>query len=639
VIYLNALSASLTTSASPTKWFSTSMPGALVTGTSGADWLSAPDALATLKGGAGDDTYFIWDGNITITEDAWNGIDTVQSWAGRTMLSAYVENLQLMQGNQRGIGNALDNILTGSAGDDTLDGGAGNDVLIGGTGADAFVINRGNGSDVIFDFQPSADTVRLQGYGLFSFAAVKAATSQTGADTTIALGGGEKLVLRNTLASSLTARDFWLPVDPLHFGMTQTFADEFNSFSGSASGIGTTWKTTYKINDQQRTLSTNKEAEYYSDASVGVNPFSIGNGILDITAAPGSNPLGLAYNSGAITTAKSFAQVYGYFEARAQLPAGQGFWPAFWLLPADGTWPPEIDIFEVLGNNPTTAYCSLGSSVGNSTTFKVNYLPDLSTGFHTFGLSWQADMIRWFIDGNEVAEIATPAVMNKPMYMLLNLAVGDTGSWPGKYDPSMPTAHMLVDYVRAWQYGESSVTGPNDVAAFGGVYTLKSDGVSDLYDFSRSTLALSMDASGLSTAGTHTVWGGPLGSTVRGGPGTLNFSGGSGNDTFIFGSGLSRVQGGAGNDTFVLIKSGLASGDQIIDFHLDLGTGAEHDALRLLGFSAAAHLDFVSMTIGTGGTSAQQIYRLVDGDYASPNLLIQTTNGTGRLSTLDYQFG
>lgn len=631
MIYLNATGASLSTSASPTRWYSSSLPGAVVNGSGAADWLSASDRGATLLGGTSDDTYAIWDNGITITELAWAGIDTVQSWAGFTRLGANVENLQLMQGNQSGVGNALNNILAGSANGDTLDGGAGNDVLIGGDGADAFVIGRGNGSDVIVDFQPGTDTIRLQEYAFFSFAAVRAAMTQTGADTTIALGGGEKLVLRNTLASSLTARDFWLPVDPLHLGMTQSFSEEFDSFSASASGIGTTWKTTYKIYDQLRTLSTNKEAEYYSDISVGVDPFSLADGVLDITAAPGNNPLGLAYNSGLITTARSFAQLYGYFEARVALPAGQGFWPAFWLLPADGTWPPEIDIFEVLGNSPTTAYASVHSTTAGNTTFKVNYLPDLSAGFHTYGLSWQADMIRWYIDGNEVAEMATPADMNKPMFMLLNLAVGDTGSWAGQYDPSLPTGHMQIDYVRAWQYGSGLVTGPDDVAAFGGVYTLNADGVSDLYDFSRATVALSMDASGLPAAGTHTVRGSPLGSVVRGGPGNVNFAGGAGDDTFVFGSGLSRAKGGDGNDTFVIIKSGLASGNQIIDFHLDLGDGGEHDSLQLVGFSAAARLEFVALS------GAAQVYRVVDGDYISPNLLIQVLNG-GRLGGLDYQF-
>ncbi|MFC7475392.1 family 16 glycosylhydrolase [Dankookia sp. GCM10030260] len=633
MIHLNALSRPLATSASPTNWYSSTLPGATVTGGGGADWLSATDPAALLQGGAGDDTYAVWDNRIAIVEAAAGGIDTVQSWAGRQVLPAHVENLQLMRGAQSGLGNALDNILTGSAGADSLDGGAGNDVLTGGAGPDAFTIVRGNGSDAITDFAPGTDTIRLQGHALFSFAAVRAAMTQTGADTTIALGGGEKLVLRNTLASSLTARDVWLPADPQHFGMTQTFAEEFDSFSASASGLGTTWKTTYKINDQLRTLSSNKEAQYYSDASVGVDPFSLAGGVLDIAAAPGSNPLGLPYNSGLITTARSFAQRYGYFEARVDLPAGKGFWPAFWLLPADGTWPPEIDIFEVLGDNTTTAYATLRSTSAANTTFRVNDLPDLSAGFHTFGLSWQADTIRWFIDGQAVAEAATPADMHIPMYLLLNLAVGDAGSWPGQYAPGMPTGHMQIDYVRAWQYGGGTVTGPGDVAAFGGSHTLKADGVSDLYDFSRAAVTLTMDASGLSTAGTHTIWGSPLGSLVRGGPGNVNFAGGIGDDTFVFGNGLSRVKGGGGNDSFVIIKGGLVTGDLIIDFHLNRDDGGEHDTLRLLGFGSDARLEFVA------GSGTIQTYQVVDGDQVSGKLQIQIANGSGHLGSLDVVFG
>jgi hypothetical protein len=186
-------------------------------------------------------------------------------------------------------------------------------------------------------------------------------------------------------------------------------------------------------------------------------------------------------------------------------------------------------------------------------------------------------------------------------------------------------------------YGISMVTGPGDVAAFGGKYTLSADRVSDTYDFSASKVALTMDASGLSTAGTHTVKGGPLGSLVRGGPGTVNFTGGIGEDTFIFGSGLSRVAGGGGNDTFVVFKGGLLAGDGIMDFRLNLSDGGEHDTLQLSGFSTAARLDFVSSSVTAAGT--MQAYRVVDGDYVSPNLLIQVTGTSARLGSLDYHFG
>ncbi|WP_431272866.1 hypothetical protein [Dankookia sp. P2] len=66
---------------------------------------------------------------------------------------------------------------------------------------------------------------------------------------------------------------------------------------------------------------------------------------------------------------------------------------------------------------------------------------------------------------------------------------------------------------------------------------------------------------------------------------------------------------------------------------MDLSDGNEHDTLQLVGFSAAAHLDFISVS----GTT--QTYRIVDGDYVSQGLLIQVANGSGRLGILDYHFG
>ncbi|KQP77422.1 hypothetical protein ASF60_22940 [Methylobacterium sp. Leaf113] len=407
---------------------------------------------AVLKGGAGDDTYHIWQSSDQVVEAPGGGVDTVIiAWRDYT-LPDNVENLSFSNAKS-GTGNSLNNVLIGDGGAQTLNGKAGNDILTGRGGADIFVIAKGEGSDVITDFASGVDKVRLEGVNLHSFAELKMAASQVGSNTVIALGGGETLTLQNVALTNLKAGDFALPADPSHPGMSLSFSDEFNALSASANGNGTVWKSALGIGSEYRTLGSNNEAQYYSDKSVGTNPFSVSNGVLSITAAPDhdGNPLDLAYTSGVLTTAKSFAQTYGYFEIRAELPAGQGMWPAFWMLNADGTGTTELDVMEFLGHDKDTAYASVHSTVaGQRLTSTPVQTADLTEGFHTFGVDWQKDTLEWYIDGAKVAELATPADMHKPMYMLVNLAVGDTGSWPGKYDASMPTTQLNVDYVRVW---------------------------------------------------------------------------------------------------------------------------------------------------------------------------------------------
>jgi beta-glucanase (GH16 family) len=230
--------------------------------------------------------------------------------------------------------------------------------------------------------------------------------------------------------------------------LTLTLDDEFSSFTSSPDGSSGLWRTSLKNGD--RTLAPNGEEEYYADSSVGVNPFSDQNGVLDVQATPGSNPLGLPYNSGAITTEDSFNQLYGYFEIDAELPAGQGLWPAFWMIPANGSWPPELDAFEVLGNNPSELYFSTHSGVQPSETIPIA-VANTSSGFNLYGVMWSPQTVSLYINNIEVASMPTPPDMDIPMYLEANLAVG--GYWPG--DPNASTvfpANMLVNYIRAYAY-------------------------------------------------------------------------------------------------------------------------------------------------------------------------------------------
>ena len=232
------------------------------------------------------------------------------------------------------------------------------------------------------------------------------------------------------------------------------FDEEFNTFSSSVDGKTGTWMTTYPYGGESaNTLPSNGEGEYYGSAASGSNsPFSLSNGILNITAskAPaGSNPYGLPYTSGLITTDGSYSQTYGYFEVSAKLPAGAGLWPAFWMLPVAVHDNTELDVFEMLGSSPSTIYSSThGPTGGVSQQLSV---PDTSTAFHTYGVDWEPSTVTFYMDGAKVASTPTPASMNQPMYMLLNLAVGGSTSWPGA--PNAATAFpstMQIDYVRAY---------------------------------------------------------------------------------------------------------------------------------------------------------------------------------------------
>ena len=437
-----------------------------------SNWIISPGGGSTLIGGDQRRHVLCRRSDDIVIAAPNSGINTIVSWTSTYTLPANVQNLFLQSGSGGiGVGNNLNNLLVAEGSSNyTLVAGTGNDVMIGngsgdpqydiGAGSTTFVIAKGDGNDVIANFRNGIDVVRLNNFtNLTSLAAVQAAMTQVGADVVLNLGGGQTLTFRNETIANFHATDFMLPA--YLPGMSLRFDDEFNSFVSSPTGTQG-WMT--QGGAYWRTLSGNNEAEYYSDSSVGVNPFSDSNGVLTITAAPGSNPLGLPYNSGIITTEKSFNFEYGLVEVSAKLPAGAGLWPAIWLLPSSLGWPPEIDIMEMLGNDPTMIYASTHSGSTNISSRLPVYVGDTTQSFHTYGLDWEPNTITWYFDGNAIRTVATPSDMHQPMYLLINLAVGGAGSWPGPpTSASEFPAQMSIDYVHI--YGSSATTAVSGTAA------------------------------------------------------------------------------------------------------------------------------------------------------------------------------
>lgn len=162
---------------------------------------------------------------------------------------------------------------------------------------------------------------------------------------------------------------------------------------------------------------------------------------------------GFPFTSGMVDSHEKFSQRHGWFEARMQLPAGKGMWPAFWLLPVTYQWPPEIDIMEHKGRIADRIWMTLHLPQPGTwrpqSTGREYAGPDFTAGMHTFAVEWKPDALRWYVDGVQRFETRQPTP-DVAMYVILNLAVG--GDWDGAPDAAtvFPAA-LLVDWVRVYR--------------------------------------------------------------------------------------------------------------------------------------------------------------------------------------------
>ena len=133
-------------------------------GGAGDDFLGDGAGADTLSGGKGNDIYSLIDGSNKLVELAGQGIDTVRSDVDfdLTANGANIENLELYAAASFGMGNALDNLITGNVNNDTLIGTAGDDLLIGGKGSD--FMDGGAGDDA-YEIDIASDAVNDSGGG------------------------------------------------------------------------------------------------------------------------------------------------------------------------------------------------------------------------------------------------------------------------------------------------------------------------------------------------------------------------------------------------------------------------------------------------------------------------------------------
>jgi hypothetical protein len=249
--------------------------------------------------------------------------------------------------------------------------------------------------------------------------------------------------------------------------------------SGQPVGPGGTWRISFSDGFNGSALDSSKwnygfgwGSPYSSAFMECTSPtqVSVGGGLLTITPknAPGncgrSDGYG-KYTSGAIQTKNKFSQQFGYFEVRMKGAQGSGFNSAFWGKRADESWPPEIDVVEILGKNKRYYHTVHHKSPYNNDKWDSgsNFAAfDPTAGFHTYGVEWSPTFIKWYVDGKLVKEFkdytdGTPSVMKmingQAFYWMLNLHIG-INNWPDMGIPDSTTnwsSTMQVDWVRIWK--------------------------------------------------------------------------------------------------------------------------------------------------------------------------------------------
>ena len=168
--------------------------------------------------------------------------------------------------------------------------------------------------------------------------------------------------------------------------------------------------------------------------------------------------------SGRMNSQGKVEVTWGTAAARMKLPAGAGFWPAFWLL-GGGDWPAtgEIDVMENVGDSSWTNAAMHGPGYSGDTPLYARYRfpsDSTATAWHVYAVSWYPDSLVFRVDSSVFYRVTKPMVerygrwaYDNPKFLILNLALG--GGYPQSVNKAAEPYHGLppstVDRIRNGQ--------------------------------------------------------------------------------------------------------------------------------------------------------------------------------------------
>jgi serralysin len=259
---------------------------------------------------------------------------------------------------------------------------------------------------------------------------------------------------------------------PPGYGAQPAWSDEFNTLSLDVDGTGAAnWAPRFNV---WRALALDgngdkcvKEASSYTGKGgtpLNLKLHEVRRGVLSLYGRPipadrRDQFWGYEAMCGMLDGSISHAQTYGYWEVKARATqVSRGHHVSFWLLPSDGSWPPELDLLELVGTNPTVPFAvrTVGRVSAQHATpaGPVAEFRELTVrrpeDWHVIGLQWKPDTVTWYLDGRQVYQLPAQQFGTKPMSLMVTSEV--SGNWEGLTSSATNwPLELQVDYVRIYR--------------------------------------------------------------------------------------------------------------------------------------------------------------------------------------------
>ena len=310
-------------------------------------------------------------------------------------------------------------------------------------------------------YSPKSTKVSFQWYkGPIEIAGAKSSTYvPAGIDEGFRIYVNAKYSAKGFSDNRADSAEIAIPV--LKRSYVQVWQDEFNLTAGSAPD-SSIWVS--ENGDGSKAAAGggwgNKERQYYIPTLAKIT--SAGALQIDATTT-GANEYTCYYKgacewvSSKYITKGKLGFKYGRIEARIKGPVGAGTWGAFWMLGADiddrlWPWCGEIDVTELVGKSPNTAYGYLhgllsGGFGGRGTT--VDMPNGFANEYHTYAVDWLPESIDWYVDGvifGSQQKKDKDWVFDHEFYLVVNLAMG--GNLGGPIESGLKQANMSFDWIR-----------------------------------------------------------------------------------------------------------------------------------------------------------------------------------------------